>query len=156
MIYCHKTRYKMYKRFEQSCLTKKVDRQKGWSKEKDNQSLTRFIFLCFFLLLCFVCFVSVQSRPDADNFVPMNCTSCTLTLSGCLLVSTFSKFFSVWLVTECQWQRTTGKISGVSQQSLYSLWHGDQCWEDQADDKQHQWHQPTQRFMDRRLRQSQA
>ena len=55
------------------------------------------------------------------------CWACTLTLSGCLLVSTFSKFFSVWLVTECQWQRTTGKISGVSQQSLYSLWHGDQC-----------------------------
>ena len=28
-----------------------------------------------------------------------------------------------------------------SQQSLHSLWHGDQCQEDQADDKQHQWHQ---------------
>ena len=35
---------------------------------------------------------------------------------------------------------TTGKISWVSQQSLHSLWHGDQCQEDQADDKQHQWH----------------
>ena len=26
-------------------------------------------------------------------------------------------------------------------QSLHSLRHGDQCREDQADDKQHQWHQ---------------
>ena len=29
----------------------------------------------------------------------------------------------------------------VSRQSLHSLRHGDQCREDQADDKQHQWHQ---------------
>ena len=29
----------------------------------------------------------------------------------------------------------------VSWQSLHSLQHGDQCWEDQVDDKQHQWHQ---------------
>ena len=35
----------------------------------------------------------------------------------------------------------TGKISWASRQSLHSLRHGDQCREDQADDKQHQWHQ---------------
>ena len=29
----------------------------------------------------------------------------------------------------------------VSLQSLHSLRHGDQCREDQADDKQHQWNQ---------------
>ena len=29
----------------------------------------------------------------------------------------------------------------MSRQSLLSLRHGDQCREDQADDKQHQWHQ---------------
>ena len=29
----------------------------------------------------------------------------------------------------------------VSRQSLHSLRHGDQCREDLADDKQHQWHQ---------------
>ena len=34
--------------------------------------------------------------------------------------------------------RRTGKISWASLQCLYSLWHGDQCWEDQVDDKQHQ------------------
>ena len=33
------------------------------------------------------------------------------------------------------------KFSGASRQSLHNLWHGDQCREDQADDKQHQWHQ---------------
>ena len=31
--------------------------------------------------------------------------------------------------------------SWASRQSLHSLWHGDRCWEDQADDKQHQQHQ---------------
>ena len=31
-------------------------------------------------------------------------------------------------------------FSLTSWQSLHSLRHGDQCWEDQADDKQHQWH----------------
>ena len=34
--------------------------------------------------------------------------------------------------------RRIGKISGASRQSFHSLWHGDQCWEDQADDKRHQ------------------
>ena len=38
-------------------------------------------------------------------------------------------------------RRRTVKISRVFGQSLHSLWHGDQCWKDQADDKQHQWHQ---------------
>ena len=37
--------------------------------------------------------------------------------------------------------RRTGKISWASRQSLHSLRHGDQYREDQADDKQHQWHQ---------------
>ena len=37
--------------------------------------------------------------------------------------------------------RRTGKISWVSWQSLHSLRQGDQCQEDLADDKQHQWHQ---------------
>ena len=37
--------------------------------------------------------------------------------------------------------RRTGKISWVSQQSLHSVQHGYQCPDDQADDKQHQWHQ---------------
>ena len=37
--------------------------------------------------------------------------------------------------------RRIGKISWVSQQSLHSLRHGDQCREDQADDKQHGCHQ---------------
>ena len=37
--------------------------------------------------------------------------------------------------------RRTGKFSWASQQSLHSLCHGDQCQEDQADNKQHQWHQ---------------
>ena len=36
--------------------------------------------------------------------------------------------------------RRTGKFSWASWQSLHSLWHGDQCQEDQADDKQHQWY----------------
>ena len=34
-------------------------------------------------------------------------------------------------------ERRTGKISWASLQSLHSLRHGDQCREDQADDKQH-------------------
>ena len=29
----------------------------------------------------------------------------------------------------------------ADRESLHSLWHGDQCQKDQADDKQHQWHQ---------------
>ena len=37
--------------------------------------------------------------------------------------------------------RRTGKLSWASWQSLHSLRHGDQCREDQADDKQHKWHQ---------------
>ena len=37
--------------------------------------------------------------------------------------------------------RRTGKFSWASWQSLHSLRHADQCREDQADDKQHQWHQ---------------
>ena len=37
--------------------------------------------------------------------------------------------------------RRTGKISLASQQSLNSLRHGNQCREEQADDKQHQWYQ---------------
>ena len=37
--------------------------------------------------------------------------------------------------------RRTGKIRWVSRESLHSLRHGNQCWEDLADDKQHQWHQ---------------
>ena len=37
--------------------------------------------------------------------------------------------------------RRTGKILWVSRKSLHSLRHGDQCREDQADDKHHQWHQ---------------
>ena len=37
--------------------------------------------------------------------------------------------------------RRTGKFSWASWQSLHSLRHGDRCREDQADDKQHQWHQ---------------
>ena len=48
----------------------------------------------------------------------------------------------------CWWHRRlsrrgtrTGKISWVSRQSLHSLQHGDQCWEDQADDNQYQLHQ---------------
>ena len=35
----------------------------------------------------------------------------------------------------------TGKICWAFQQSLHSLWQEDQCREDPADDKQHQWHQ---------------
>ena len=38
-------------------------------------------------------------------------------------------------------RRRAGKISWTSQQILHSLWHGEQCQEDQADDKQYQWHQ---------------
>ena len=38
-------------------------------------------------------------------------------------------------------QEKTGKFSWAPWQSLHSLQHGDQCQEDQADDKQHQWHQ---------------
>ena len=38
-------------------------------------------------------------------------------------------------------RRRTGKISWASWQSLHGLWHGDQCREDQAYDKQHRWHQ---------------
>ena len=47
----------------------------------------------------------------------------------------------------CWWHRwlsrrgRTGKISWASQQSLHSLQHGDQWQENQANDKQHQWHQ---------------
>ena len=37
--------------------------------------------------------------------------------------------------------RRTGKLSSASWQNFHSLRHGDQCREDQADDKQHQWHQ---------------
>ena len=37
--------------------------------------------------------------------------------------------------------RGTGKISEASRQSLHSPQHGDQCQEDQADDKRHQKHQ---------------
>ena len=37
--------------------------------------------------------------------------------------------------------RRTGKFIWVSQQSLHSLHHRDHCREDQANDKQHQWHQ---------------
>ena len=37
--------------------------------------------------------------------------------------------------------RRTSKFSLASRQSLHSLQHGDQRREDQADDKQHQWHQ---------------
>ena len=37
--------------------------------------------------------------------------------------------------------RRTGKFSWASWQSLHSLRQGSQCLEDQADDKQHQWHQ---------------
>ena len=39
--------------------------------------------------------------------------------------------------------RRTGKFSWASWQSLHSPRHGAQCGEDQADDKQHQWHQYT-------------
>ena len=39
--------------------------------------------------------------------------------------------------------RRTGKFNWASWQSLHSLRHGDKCREDQADDKQHQWHQPV-------------
>ena len=39
-----------------------------------------------------------------------------------------------------RWSRS-GKITWASRQSLHSLRHGDQCREDQADNKQHQWHQ---------------
>ena len=39
-------------------------------------------------------------------------------------------------------ERRTSKFSWAFWQSLHSLQHGDQCWEDQADDK-HQWHQHT-------------
>ena len=38
-------------------------------------------------------------------------------------------------------EEQTSKISCASRQSRHSLWRGDQCHEDQADDKQHQWHQ---------------
>ena len=48
----------------------------------------------------------------------------------------------------CWWHRwlsrrgkTTGKITWVFRQSLHRLRHGDQCQEDHAHDKQHQWHQ---------------
>ena len=37
--------------------------------------------------------------------------------------------------------RRIGKISWASQLRLHSLWHGDQCREDQADDERHLWHQ---------------
>ena len=39
-----------------------------------------------------------------------------------------------------RWRRT-GKFGWASWQSLHSWQHIDQCQEDQADDKQHQWHQ---------------
>ena len=38
-------------------------------------------------------------------------------------------------------EEQTSKISCASRQSRHSLWRGDQCQEDQADDKQHQWHE---------------
>ena len=41
-------------------------------------------------------------------------------------------------------RRRAGKFSWAPRQSLHSLRHGDQCWEDQADDK-HQWHQHRDR-----------
>ena len=45
-------------------------------------------------------------------------------------------------VNEIESRRWTKfEFSWASWQSLNSLWHGDQCWENQADDKQHQWHQ---------------
>ena len=37
--------------------------------------------------------------------------------------------------------RRTSKFSWVSRQSVHSLRHGNQCREDRADGKQHQWHQ---------------
>ena len=49
----------------------------------------------------------------------------------------------------CRWhwwlsrRGRTGKFIWASWQSLHRLWHGDQCREYQADDKQHQWHQHT-------------
>ena len=50
--------------------------------------------------------------------------------------------------TSCWWHwwlsrrgRRTGKFSWASWQSLHNLRHEDQCRDDQADDKQHQWHQ---------------
>ena len=59
--------------------------------------------------------------------------------------------------TAQQERKKNGKISRVSQQSLHSIRHGDQCRGSQADDKQHQWHQyGNQSKMDRSLRQSQA
>ena len=37
------------------------------------------------------------------------------------------------------------QISSASRQSLHNLRHGDQCREDEADDKQRQWHQHRDR-----------
>ena len=52
-------------------------------------------------------------------------------------------------------RRRTGKISWASWQSLHSVWHGNQCWEDQVDDN------PVastrrSKWTDRSLRQSQT
>ena len=51
-----------------------------------------------------------------------------------------------WTITNLRFVDDTDCLAGEEEElanlveCLHSLRHGGQCWEDQADDKQHQWH----------------
>ena len=87
--------------------------------------------------ICRLCCTSLYTwrRCGGKNEVKIN-------RKGRKITKTTKKKAEVLTVRESmQWYNLICCRFWASWQSLHSLRHGDQCWEDQADDKQHQWHQ---------------